>query len=158
LAAAIALVLSAAAGRAETLPASRPAEPDRPPLRVVLFQSSTCSGCDKTEKALKDISQAWPTRVRTERRDLQKLEHFTALLTWEDHYGVGKNDQPPTVFVGTKYLSGIDNIAKNLRPLVADQLARGPEPSTPPTRPPAAPPAAPQTPTTPRPRKIPRRS
>jgi len=110
---------------------SRAASPDAgqsagAPLRVILFQSSTCSGCEKTQKALKDAKARFGDRIEVIWEDFDnELDTFRRLFLFEDHYGVGEDEQPPTLFVGETYINDIDPIVQKLNSVIAAELEAG---------------------------------
>ena len=117
----------------EAAPTSLPGAGSRPavespaaarPLRVLLFYSRTCPGCDKVLKALAASARRWGSRIRVEKRDLADLEAFRQLILYEKHYA-SKEDETLKVFVGGRYLAGPKAIVKRLDGVIADELARG---------------------------------
>jgi len=96
------------------------------PLRIILFQSATCSGCRRTREALEDAKARFGDRIEVLWENFDDDPGaFRRLFLFEDHYGVGAEEQPPTLFVGEKYINGTDAIEKTLQDVIAAELHAG---------------------------------
>jgi len=96
------------------------------PLRIILFQSATCSGCRRTQEAVEEAKGRFGDRIEVLWENFDDDPGaFRRLFLFEDHYGVGADEQPPTLFVGDAYISGIDAIQKTLHDVIAAELQAG---------------------------------
>jgi len=93
------------------------------PLRVVLFYSQTCPGCEGVLKALAASERRWGARIRVEKQDLADVETFRDLILYEKHYR-SKEDETLKVFVGGRYLAGPKVIVKGLDSVIKGELAK----------------------------------
>ena len=113
------------AGHGHTSPTSAVGIDSSRPLRVVLFYSPTCSGCDVVEgKALPEAKRRWGPRILVEKRNIDNIEVYCELLKYEDHYHSEENETLK-VFVGDRYLAGPRDIVQKLSDSVAEELAKG---------------------------------
>jgi len=106
--------------------AVRASQPATGSLRVILFQSATCSGCRRTQETLKNAKARFGDRIEVHWENFDDdQDAFRRLFLFEDHYGVKTHEQPPTLFVGETYINGTDEIEKTLNDVIAAELQAG---------------------------------
>ena len=102
--------------------ASSPASANSDALRVVVFYSPTCGGCERLFAILDDCQSQWPGRIRIDKRDITDMANFRRLVLYEDHSG-SNEDAAPKVFVGKQYLAGLDETFAELKETIEHELA-----------------------------------
>lgn len=129
---ALAAVLSAQPGeglRADSAPATastiaQASAPTATPalLQVVYFHSPTCLQCREAEHTVNAAERKFAGRVRVVRYSIAEEAGLEALLAYEAKYGSPKGTAPPKVYVGRKYLGGLDSIQQRLEQVIAEEL------------------------------------
>ena len=111
----------------EVPPASQPASSPSA-LKVEYVYSPTCVKCREARNTVDAVEKKYGDRIQVLRHNVLEEEGFTAAEACEKRLGLDKPTVPPTVFVGRRFLTGLDDIAQHLDAAVAEELALGQAP------------------------------
>ncbi len=95
------------------------------PLRLVFVHSTSCEKCRQAKVHLAEAMERFGPAI-----ELEMLESFAdeaslmRMLAFEAHYDSPKAS-PPVMFIGRRYLIGLDDIVDNLSQVIAAELAAG---------------------------------
>jgi len=92
-------------------------------LDIHVFASDTCHACEEMKRGvLRKLQNELGDRIQISYHSLDDLAGFRLLLAYERHYGASDNNSLK-LFVGSAYLSGKNDIARNLERTVRAELA-----------------------------------
>ena len=115
-----AIVSAGQAGRsAATLPSTT--APAAKPLDVVYVFSPTCLNCKEAAKAVNAAAERYGQRICILRLDIQDPNALEQVLALEERYKAAAA-APPRVFVGSRYLTGLDAISGQLEAAIDLEL------------------------------------
>ncbi len=101
--------------------ASIPSDSADDALRIVVFYSPTCGGCERLFAILDDCQSQWPGQLKIDKRDITQTANLRDLVLYEDHYGSAE-DAAPKVFVGAQHLAGLDKTLATLKDTIEAEL------------------------------------
>ena len=95
------------------------------PLRVVLFYSPSCDGCQQIkENVLPRMKRTHGERIVIEKHNIDNIEIYRELLAYEKHYESEENETLK-VFLGSRCLAGAKGIATGIAKGIEAELASG---------------------------------
>ncbi len=88
-------------------------------LKLIFFYSHTCHKCITLQNEFMPIIQKkFKEKIKIEFRDIMDIENYNLLLGLKEQYGVTDKNGLPVLFLGGKFLSGEDEVKKELMPLI----------------------------------------
>ena len=109
-----ALAQPAATGSPTTAPAAKP-------LDVVYVFSPTCLNCKEASKFVEAAVRRYGQRIRVQRLNIQEPDALDRVLALEERYKAAAA-APPRVFIGSRYLTGLDAISEQLDTAIGQEL------------------------------------
>lgn len=92
-------------------------------IRVLYFYAYDCPKCESIKPFLANIKETYKNKIDFIEHDVKEKEECRQLFyKFIETYGLGENPKVPLIFVGNDYLSGADDIQKNLEPKINEKI------------------------------------
>lgn len=110
-----------------SLKAANASEPSPTPIqkiRVLYFYTYDCPNCQKIKPFIAAIKEKYRAKIDFLEHDVKEKEDCRQLFfKFIETYGLTGNPKVPLVFIGNDYLSGADDIEKNLESKIDEKIA-----------------------------------
>ncbi len=104
--------------------AQNTAENTMPPkIRAIYFYTYDCPNCAKIKPFLETIKKKYKDKIEFLEHDVKNKEECRQLFfKFIETYNLTENPKVPLIFIGNDYLTGVDNIEKNLESKINEKI------------------------------------